>query len=163
MNPKIVVIAVIIVILFIGGIWFATLLPDDRSGVDTPSSGGAPSQPVFTDLRVGTPVRPSFATQKNPPIKQKSEYTVNEPIMLRGTSIPGLTNPLSLSVRLVDTSSRIIALSPGTITLEPGTSAFCCWTIPNPGDYTVQIFRPDSITTSIPIKMVKDLSTQTTR
>ncbi len=160
MNQKIVTIAIIVIILFIGGIWFATLLPDTpQAEPSTPFDATQGRQPLFTDLRLGTPVRASFATQKNPPIKQKADYTVNEPIMLQGTTAATVTSPISVSVRLVDTTSKITDLKPSKVSLSPGTSSYCCWTIDTPGTYTIQVLRPDSITTSLPITITRDLST----
>ncbi len=158
-NPKIVAVAIIALVILLGGIWFASQLPNRAYETKAPSSGTQVQTPVFTDLRIGTLVRDSFATQKNPPIKQKPEYTVKEKLMLRGKTTSAVTAPLSVTVRLVDEQSRIIPLSPSTVTLDPGTSAYCCWTIPTPGKYTVQILRPDSITTNIPLKIVKDFET----
>lgn len=159
MNQKIVVAAITIVILFIGGIWFATLLPDQQETAQDSSLSTIVKQPLFTDLRLGTPVRASFATQKNPPIKQKADYTVNEPIMLQGTTTSSVTEPINVSVRLVDATSKITDLKPGKVSLNPGTSSYCCWTIEKPGTYTIQVLRPDSITTSLPITITRDLST----
>lgn len=162
MNQKIVIIAVTVLILFIGGIWFATLLPNNNnqdSQSTAPFDGAQGKQPLFTDLRLGTPVRASFASQKNPPIKQKTDYTVNELIMLQTTTTAAVTQPVDVSVRLVDSTSKITSLKPGNITLNPGTSSYCCWTIPTPGTYNIQVLRPDSITTSLPITITRDLST----
>lgn len=159
MNQKIVIIAIIVIILFVGGIWFATLFTNSlKQQWDTPIIKTV-NQPLFTDLRLGTPVRASFATQKNPPIKQKIDYTVGEPIMLQGTTISTLTSPVSVSVRLVDATSKITNLKPSTVSFGPGTSSYCCWTIDTPGKYIVQVLRPDSITTALPITITRDLST----
>jgi len=160
MNQKIVIIAIIVIVLFVGGIWFATLLPNQQEAAqEKPLDSARGKQPLFTDLRLGTPVRASFATQKNPPIKQKADYTVGEPIMLQGTTISTLTSPVSVSVRLVDATSKITNLKPSTVSFSPGTSSYCCWTIDTPGKYIVQVLRPDSITTALPITITRDLST----
>ena len=159
MNQKIVVVAIIVIVLFVGGIWFATLLPDQQAAEQSPISNTVVKIPLFTDLRLGTPVRASFAPQKNPPIKQKADYTVGEPIMLQGTTISSLTSPINVSVRLVDATSKITNLKPSTVSFSPGTSSYCCWTIDTPGKYIVQVLRPDSITTALPITITRDLST----
>lgn len=158
MNQKIIFLAIAIVVLFIGGVWFATILPDNQQSTADQHTSEIQSTPLFSDLRLGTPVRASFATQKNPPIKQKMDYTVKEPIMLQGTVIPSVTNPITVSVRLVDSASKITELQPASITLGPGTTSYCCWTISTPGTYTVQVLRPDSITTALPITITRDLS-----
>ncbi len=161
MSQKIIILVVIVLILFIGGIWFATLLPGQQPFDATQGKPLDVTQgklPLFTDLRLGTPVRASFASQKNPPIKQKTDYTVNEPIMLQTTTTAAVKDSVQVFVRLVDTTSKIIALKPETVTLAPGTSAFCCWTIPTPGTYNIQVLRPDSITTNLPITITRDLS-----
>ncbi len=157
MSKKIIIAIFVGAILFIGGIWFALLLPNRpyQGGEEEPRGS---SIPLFSDLRLGTPVRPEFANQENPPIKQKTEYTILEPIMLRGTTTDAATDTLSLDVRLVDSKSKIISLDPGTVSLEPGTSSYCCWVVNTPGQYTMQIFRPDSVVTTLPIKIVSDFS-----
>ena len=63
MNQKIVVVAIIVIVLFVGGIWFATLLPDQQAAEQSPISNTVVKIPLFTDLRLGTPVRASFAPQ----------------------------------------------------------------------------------------------------
>lgn len=158
MSPKIAIVIFIGIILFVGGIWFALLLPDNTYQ-DTRGPSDTTSVPLFSDLRLGTPVRAEFANQKNPPIKQKSEYTVNELIMLRGTTTEAATDSVSLDVRLVDDKSRIVPLTPSSVSLAPGTNSYCCWTIETPGKYTMQIFRPDSIISTLPITIVRDYTT----
>lgn len=157
MNQRIVIITAIVIILFLGGIWFATLLPDTPEVQQNASSDT--SIPLFSDMRLGTPVRATFASQKNPPIKQKADYTVQEPIMLQATTSAAATDSVKVSVRLVDATSKITNLKPSTVTFEPGTNSYCCWTIDTPGSYIIQVLRPDSITTSLPITITRDLST----
>lgn len=160
MNQRIVLIIVGVIVLFLGGIWFATLTPGTpQAEPSKPFDTTAGNQPLFTDLRLGTPVRATFATQKNPPIKQKTDYTVNELIMLQATTNTSVTSPVSVSVRLVDSASKITSLTPSSVTLDPGTSSYCCWNITTPGKYIIQVLRPDSITTSLPITITRDLST----
>lgn len=158
MIQKVIILVIIVVIILLGGVWFAFLLPQKDTGDVLKSTTGTSSEPVFSDLRIGTLVRASFANQKNPPIKQKTEYTVNEQLMLRSTTTSRVEEPVSVTVRLIDEKSRIVSLSPSQVTLEPGTGSYCCWTIPTPGQYTMQIFRPDSLITSIPLKITRDLS-----
>ncbi len=154
-HQKILAIGGIVLFLLLSGAWFASQLPD-RTYETTQTSSGTTQTPLFSDLRLGTLVRDSFATQKNPPIKQKTEYTIKEKIMLRGTTTPAATGPVTLTVRLVNTKSTIVPISPTTITLDPGTNSYCCWTIPTVGEYTMQVFRPDSVITNIPLKIVQD-------
>lgn len=161
-QSRLVQIGIVIVVLFIAGIVFALFLPS-RGTVQAPTIQGPAGKqaPLFSDLRLGTPVRPSFATQKNPPIKQKTEYTVNEPIMLQGTTTAAATEPVEVTARLVDEQSKIISLSPSSVTLGVGTNSFCCWNIKTPGTYTMQVFRPDSVVTRLQIKIVKDFESMT--
>lgn len=161
-NSKLVKIIGAVVVLFIAGILFALFLPSRGTVLDTPAQQtGSKQNPLFSDLRIGTPVRPSFATQKNPPIKQKTEYTASEPIMLQGTTTAAATGPVEVTVRLVDEKSAIVSLSPSKATFGLGTNSYCCWNIQTPGQYTMQVFRPDSIVTRIPLKIVKDFETTT--
>lgn len=155
-------IASVVAGLFVAGILFALFLPSrgtEQLPQANPPEGKQP--PLFSDLRLGTPVRPSFATQVNPPIKQKTEYTTVEPIMLQGTTTSSATKPVTISVRLVDEQSNIISLKPSTATFALGTNSYCCWDIKTPGQYVFQVFRPDSVVTRLPIKIVKDFETTT--
>jgi len=159
---KLVKIICIVLGLFIGGALLALLLPS--TGVELLPQAEQPvgkQPPLFSDLRLGTPVRPEFATQKNPPIKQKTEYTTSEPIMLLATTTSSATKPIEVSVRLVDEQSTIISLRPSTATFALGTNSYCCWNIKTPGQYVLQVFRPDSVITRLPIKIVKDFETTT--
>lgn len=152
----------IVCILLISGILFALFLPSRGTvPIDQIEQPTDKQQPLFSDLRLGTPVRAEFATQKNPPIKQKSEYTASELIMLRGTTTSAATKPVEITVRLVDEKGSIVSLKPSTVTLNTETNTFCCWEIKTPGQYIMQIFRPDSIVTRIPINIVKDFETTT--
>lgn len=160
-HSKLVKITGAVAVLFIAGILFALFLPSRGTVSDTPEQKAGKQSPLFSDLRIGTPVRPSFATQKNPPIKQKGEYTVSEPIMLQGTTTSAATGPVEVTVRLVDEKSAIVSLSPSKATFGLGTNSYCCWTVKTPGQYTMQVFRPDSIVTRIPLRIVRDFETTT--
>lgn len=163
-NRKLLIIIGIIIVLFIAGIGVASFLPS--SGIIPTPQDETPTgkqKPLFSDLRIGTPVRPEFASQKNPPIKQKSEYTVNEPIMLQGTTTQSATSPVEVTVRLVDSKSAVKSLSPSSITLPVGTNSFCCWSVATPGQYTMQVFRPDSVITRIPLRIVQEYNTTTSK
>lgn len=154
--------ALVAAILFISGIVFAFFIPTKQTTPVAEQGQTSDQQPLFSDLRLGTPVRPEFATQPNPPIRQQSEYSVQDLIMLQGTTTPAATGPVEITARLVDEKSTIIPLSPNTVTLQKGTSSFCCWTISTPGQYTIQLFRPDSVVTRLPIRIVKDFGSTVT-
>lgn len=143
--------------IFIAGTLFALFLPN-RGTEQLPEAElpAGKQPPLFSDLRLGTPVRAEFAKQKNPPIKQKTEYTTSEPIMLLGTTTSSATKPVEVHVRLVNEQSTIISLKPASVTFDLGTNSYCCWKIETPGQYVLQIFRPDSVVTRLPIKIVKD-------
>ena len=159
-NTKLLKIVGIVFVLLIAGVLFALFLPSRGTvPVDQEEKPTDKLPPLFSDLRIGTPVRAEFATQKNPPIKQKSEYTASELIMLRGTTTSAATKPVEVTVRLVDEKSSITSMSPSKVTLDVGTNSYCCWTIKTPGQYIMQVFRPDSVVTRIPLKIVKDFET----
>ena len=153
-------ITLIVTGIFIAGIFFALFLPS-RGTEELPQAEqpAGKQPPLFSDLRLGTPVRQEFASQKNPPIKQKTEYTTNEAIMLQGTTTQFASKPVPISVRLIDEKSNIISLKPSTATFALGTNSYCCWDIKTPGQYVMQVFRPDSVVTRLPIKIVKDFET----
>lgn len=138
-----------VVIIFITGVWYAFQRPLNAPAVPNSAYTG----PVFSDLRIGTVVRDSFATQKNPPIKQKSDYTTKDLIMLQGTTSDGVTSPVTVTVRLRDDALNIIPLSPDTVTLDPGKNEYCCWNVPTVGAYNMQVLRPDGIITNLPLKI----------
>ncbi len=158
MNQKIIIILIAVAVLFVGGIWFALLLPDTTYQQNGTSPGNTTAV-YISDLRIGTPVRPEFASQQNPPIKQKTEYTVHEPIMLRATTADDAEDAVSVQVRLINETSSIVSLNPSTVSFEPGTNSFCCWTVDTPGQYTMQVFRPNGAVTTLPLKIVKDYAT----
>ncbi|OGY37225.1 MAG: hypothetical protein A3E36_01355 [Candidatus Andersenbacteria bacterium RIFCSPHIGHO2_12_FULL_45_11b] len=150
MNTKLAVIIGTVAIIFISGVWFAFQLPQNVP----PKTDTAYTGPVFIDLRVGTVVRESFASQKNPPIKQKSDYSTKDLLMLQGTTADGVTSPVTVTVRLRDAAQSIIPLVPESVTLDPGKNEYCCWNIPTVGNYTMQVLRPDGIITNLPIKII---------
>ena len=151
MNKKLLIAIIAVITIFIAGVWYAFQRPITAPvAVDSSYNG-----PVFSDLRIGTVVRESFATQKNPPIKQKSDYTTKDLIMLQGTTSDGVTNPVTVTVRIRDTALNIIPLSPDTVTLNTGKNEYCCWNISTiqPGQYKMQVLRPDGIITNLPLKI----------
>jgi hypothetical protein len=150
-NKKYIIITIAVILIFLLGVWYAFQRPlTTPTAQDTSYTG-----PVFSDLRIGTVVRESFATQKNPPIKQKSDYTTKDLILLQGTTFDAVKNPVSVTVRLRDAIQNIIPLTPDTVTLAPGKNEYCCWDISAipVGQYTMQILRPDGIITNLPIKI----------
>ncbi|HSX24743.1 MAG TPA: hypothetical protein VLG69_02150 [Candidatus Andersenbacteria bacterium] len=149
MNTKLIIVIAAVILIFLAGIWFAFQLPQNAPSATT----GGYTGPVFSDLRIGTVVRESFATQKNPPIKQKSDYSTKDLIMLQGTTSDSVTAPVTVTVRLKDAAQTIIPLTPDSVTLDPGKNEYCCWTIPTVGDYTMQVLRPDGIITNLPLKI----------
>lgn len=106
----------------------------------------------LTDAVLGTPVT-TEGSQADilSRLQQRPEYDPAEPIALRVTADIPSGNSAQLSVRLRDAAGAITSLSPGTLTIQNGTSGYCCWVIDEPGDYTLQISRPSGPLSSLPL------------
>ncbi len=110
---------------------------------------------LISEITVGSPV--SLPTEKtpNPPVKILPSYTTLDKLALRVVTSPEVVKPYALNVRLLTPANKIIELDPTTVNFFPGTSTFCCWQIGEPGDYTLQIFRPEKIVSTVSLKITK--------
>lgn len=112
--------------------------------------------PIISSIAIGELEDPLEAQAINPTIVQQRSYRVGAPIVMRVTTDPTVTNPIQLTVRLKSSKGHIIPLSPSTVTFQPGTSGFCCWTIEKKDSYILQIFRPDGYLIRLPISVNRD-------
>lgn len=106
---------------------------------------------IISAITLGTPLDAAEAARPEPRLRQRASYTTTTPIALRITADPAVTYDFTVSTRLVTTTGTIIELDPSQATFRPGTSTFCCWHIDEPGKYTLQIFRPEKVITSLPL------------
>lgn len=106
---------------------------------------------IITEITLGTPLNAGEATKPAPKLRQAAAYTPSEPLALRITTDPQVAETTSVSVRLVNQNGEITELDPSQVTLSPGTSTYCCWLVNRPGDYIMQIFRPERIITTLPL------------
>ena len=83
-------------------------------------------------------------------IKTRDYYYPNEPLALR-VERRQLNQPVSLNARLLGEDQSVIPLKPSRVTIPANETLFCCFTEPPEGKYTLQLFRPDGVTTNIPI------------
>lgn len=114
------------------------------------------SQPVvIKSILLGGLRSVSDATKPNPRIVQKDSYDAGEPLAIRIVTSQQLTQAVTFSVRLLTENGTVQALQPPQLTIQPGTTSFCCWQISQPGNYRLQIFKPDNTITTIPITITK--------
>lgn len=113
---------------------------------------------IITEIKVGTPISPSEVRQPNPRLRLQSTYSTEDPIAARFTTSTELTAPTQVSIRLLDSSRGVVDLMPSQITLQPGSTTYCCWTIPTSGKYLLQFFRPENVITSIPLEIYSSAS-----
>lgn len=124
-----------------------------RINLATPVPLKAPAsrELVIAELTLGTPLDPAERVKKNPKLRQAPAYTTADPLALRVTTEKSVTRPFTVSVRLLTPAGNVVELTPSQVTLAPGTSAFCCWQVEQAGTYTLQIFRPEKVITSLPL------------
>jgi hypothetical protein len=103
---------------------------------------------IITEITVGALARPELAESMNPPIQQRPFYTTADQLVMKVTTAENIVEPIEVNVRLLTTEKRVTELDPPSVKFQPGTSSFCCWRIESPGDYTLQIFRPEKIVSS---------------
>lgn len=108
---------------------------------------------IITEIKLGALLREDEATKSNPKIKQKESYVAGEPLVMRVTTDPSIKSPVQLGVRLLTEVGTIIELSPSSVEFKPGTTGFCCWQVEEAGTYTLQIFRPEKVISTIPLKI----------
>lgn len=120
-----------------------------------PSPEALPSgrQLVLQSIELGALEQQADPTALNPAMKPKLFYSFQDRLVLRVTTAPTVTDPVSLNARLLGSNGVIVELDPPTITLQPGISSFCCWQVQEEGDFTLQLFRPEKVVTSIPLKV----------
>lgn len=110
-------------------------------------------QAIISEIILAGLADPTRRDEPNPPLRQTPTYTTKDYIALRITTLPEITKPIQMGARLLTDKGAIIELDPPSFTLPPGQSTFCCWQIPEAGTFTVQLFRPEGIITTIPIKI----------
>lgn len=151
-SQRYLVLAIVAGIVVLAGIWAAFFVnlhtPQVREDANS-------REVIITEITLAGLRTPSEESQTNPALKQQRNYQAGEPLALRVTTAENITNPIQVSVRLLDKGGGIQELSPSSLEFQPGTSTFCCWHIPKDGDYTLQIFRPEKTVTSIPLKIRK--------
>lgn len=110
---------------------------------------------IVSEITLGTLLDATQANQKNPKLRQQDSYTTADPLALRITTNVEVTAPFSVGARLLTPEGTVVELVPSSVTFAPGTSSFCCWIVPQPGHYTLQLFRPEKIITSLPLLIEK--------
>lgn len=108
---------------------------------------------IITNLLVGT-VDESQITAKNPSVVTKPSYFSNEPIAIKIEATENFTDPIQINARLLTSTGAVVELDPPSIMLQPpGNNTFCCWVVSQPGEFSLQLFRPEKIITTVPIKI----------
>jgi len=107
---------------------------------------------IITDIVVGA-VRDPATAGSSPALTQKSEYYNNESIGLKITRATHYSSAIQISARLLTKNGQLVTMNPSILSFKPGQDTFCCWIIEQPDDYSLQLFRPEGITTTIPLKI----------
>ena len=125
---------------------------EDRNTITNVSDGSR--EIMLSEITIGTLQRAEDATRENPPLFQQSTYSGGALLGMRVITQPNVVKPIEIAVRLLQKSGAIIELDPSSATFAPGTSTFCCWELPkDSGDYTLQMFRPDGIISTFPLRI----------
>lgn len=142
----------------VGGVLIASRFSQDQVPDGTQYFETSGKQQIISDIKIGALISHTEAQDLNPRIEQKSRYTTIDPLVMRITSTEQATEPFSVNVRLVRPDGSIVGIDPPTATFSPGISSFCCWTVSEPGEYTLQIYRPEGIFSSAPLTIVPALN-----
>lgn len=110
-------------------------------------------QNIISEIVLAALVDPNQRDRQDPALQQSTYYTTANFLALRITTRPEITSPIQLNARLRTDSGSIVELDPPSMTLPPGESTFCCWQVVQEGTYTLQLFRPEGIITSIPLRI----------
>lgn len=108
-------------------------------------------QTIIAEIVLAALADPATRDQENPPLQQHPTYTTQDLLALRITTQAGVTSPVQMGARLLTEAGTVVELDPPSMTLPPGQSTFCCWQVEAAGTYTLQLFRPEGIITTIPL------------
>lgn len=139
---------VIVGIVLLGGVWAGIWL--SRQGPQVVENGDG-QEVLIEEITLAGLRTPAEANKQNPALRTQNQYLTGEPLALRIKTANGVRDDVQISVRLIKDPGGIVQLAPSSVSFEPGTSTFCCWQIAEPGQYTLQIFRPDRNITSLPL------------
>lgn len=108
---------------------------------------------TITEITLGMLADPTQRDEPLPRLRQRSGsvYFTTDPLALRLTTDPSVTQSYTIGVRLITDTGEIVDLNPSYVTLPPGTGGYCCWTVEREGTYLLQIFRPERTITSLPL------------
>ena len=140
----------------VAGIWYAASLP---IGVEQTTTTSAVQETIVSEITLGALRSAEEANDVDPPLVQKPSYTTSDQLVLRITTAPEVERLVELNARLLTPAGEVVELDPSVVQFSPGTSGFCCWQVEEPGEYTLQIFRPERTITSIPLKIIKGFDT----
>lgn len=146
MSRTKIIISLIAILVVLTGIVVAR-----RINLGPNENGETARDVVITELRIGTPQSAAEVTRPDPKLRQQSNYSTEDPIALRLVAANSLASNTEVSVRLLDENRAVHELTPSQITIQPGTSTYCCWTVTEPGTYTLQVFRPEKVISSLPL------------
>ena len=149
-NQRYLVFVVIVGLVILVGVWAGIWL--SRQGPQIVEDGSG-REIVIEEITLAGLRTPGEAANQNPALRTQSQYRTGEPLALRIKTASGIRDDVQISVRLLKEPGGIKQLSPSSISLSPGISTFCCWQIDEPGQYTLQIFRPDRQNTSLPLQI----------
>lgn len=147
-QQRYLILVIVVGLLLLLGITVATQIDLSQPlHVQTPEG----RELIVSEITLGTLIDPTQLNQKNPKLRQQAAYTTADPLALRITTDPGVTAAFSVGARLLTPEGTVVELVPSSVSFQPGTSSFCCWTVAQPGRYTLQLFRPEKVITSLPL------------
>jgi hypothetical protein len=112
-----------------------------------------PSSTLIKRITFGTLRKADEANQTNPRLKSQDSYEAGQPLGLSITTIDPVSTSFTVRVRLLTKLGQVRTLTPAQFTITPTKSTYCCWTITEPGDYSLQIFLPQQGLTAISFKI----------
>lgn len=151
-NKKLSLFVIILGVVAIGGVLVATRI--ELGGKSSTNESGA-SKLIISEIILGTPSSSEELKKINPKLTQKTTFKTNEPIAMRISARQSSGDPISINVHLVEENGSIIPLNPATAMFTPPVSSFCCWKITMEGTYSLQIFGPQGLISTIPITVEK--------
>ncbi|MBI1833942.1 MAG: hypothetical protein HYR90_03910 [Candidatus Andersenbacteria bacterium] len=147
------IIASLLALAVIAGILGAQWLSKrDAQIVDEPIAN---VQTIITEILLARLADPTQREEPNPVLTRELRYTTADLLALRVTTRPDIIQPIQIGARLLTPEGRIVELDPPSMTLAPGQSTFCCWQVAEPAIYTLQLFRPEGIVSTIPLEVRK--------
>ncbi len=124
-----------------------------QKGSTTNTSG---REIIIDEIVVGAVAKDAVG-QPNPALQVKADYFMDEPLGIRITPKEDFGDPIEIHARLLKASGQVVELDPPSVTLQLGQYTFCCWRLNEAGKFSLQLFRPEGVITTIPLAIKPSL------